>query len=135
MPALNPFFARSMEMVMNDGLGRIPLLIALCVLATGWCLASLAGCSVTKGVAETRIADGDGKVTLAWDDVANASSYHIYYSEAPGVTKQNGKKIADVSNPHTIKGLTRGKVYYFVITAARKNRESEASEEISFSVE
>jgi fibronectin type 3 domain-containing protein len=122
-------------MIMNYGLGRIPLVIGLCVLATCWCLASLAGCSGTRVVAESKIADGDGKVSLAWDNVADASSYHIYYGEAPGVTKQNGKKIANVSNPHTITGLTRGKVYYFVVTAARKNGESEESEEISFSVE
>ena len=59
----------------------------------------------------------EGQATLSWDNVPNAVSYNIYYSESPGVTKQNGKKIANVTSPYTIKGLKREKVYYFVVTA------------------
>jgi hypothetical protein len=76
----------------------------------------------------------EGKVTLAWDNVPNAVSYNIYWSESPGVTKQNGKKIANVTNPYTITGLKRGQTYYFVVTALSRSGESRESEEISFSV-
>lgn len=76
----------------------------------------------------------EGPVTLTWDNVPNAVSYNIYWRESPGVTKQNGKKIANVANPYTIKGLNRGKIYYFVVTAVTHSGESKESEELSFSV-
>jgi fibronectin type 3 domain-containing protein len=73
-------------------------------------------------------------VTLAWDDVPGAVSYNIYWSDSPGVTRQHGKKIANVTNPYTITGLKRGQTYYFVVTAVSRTEESSESEEISFSV-
>lgn len=76
----------------------------------------------------------EGQATLAWDNVPNAVSYNIYWTESPGVTKQKGKKIANVSNPYTIKGLRRGQTYYFVVTAVSPSGESKESEEVSFSV-
>jgi acyl-CoA thioesterase-1 len=73
-------------------------------------------------------------VTLAWDDVPNATLYNIYWSDSPGVTKLNGKKISNVENPHTIRGLKPG-TYYFVVTAVNEFGESTESEEFSFSVD
>ena len=73
-------------------------------------------------------------VTLAWDNVPEAVSYNIYWSDSPGVSKQNGNKIANVTNPYTVKGLTRGQTYYFVVTAVSHSGESNESEEISLSV-
>jgi fibronectin type 3 domain-containing protein len=76
----------------------------------------------------------EGPVTLTWENVPNAVSYNIYWSESPGVTKQKGTKIANVPNPYTIKGLKRRKTYYFVVTAVSNSGESKESEEFSFSV-
>jgi fibronectin type 3 domain-containing protein len=73
-------------------------------------------------------------VTLAWDNVPNAVAYNIYWSESPGVTKQNGKKIANVTNPYTFKGLKQGQTYYVVVTAVGQSGESKESDELSFSV-
>jgi len=73
-------------------------------------------------------------VALGWNDVANATSYNIYYSDKPGVTKKNGIKISNVKNPHKITGLKKGKKYYFVVTAVNASAESKESEEVSFSV-
>jgi fibronectin type 3 domain-containing protein len=73
-------------------------------------------------------------VTLAWDNVPNAASYNIYWSDKPGVTRQNGTKIADVQNPYKMKGLKKGKKYYFVVTAVNASGESQASAEFSFTV-
>ena len=73
-------------------------------------------------------------VTLAWDDVPNATSYNIYWSDKPGVTKKNGTKISNVKNPHKITGLKKGEKYYFVVTAINASGESKESEEFSFTV-
>jgi hypothetical protein len=73
-------------------------------------------------------------VTLAWDEVPNATSYNIYWSDMPGVTKKNGTKIADVKNPHKITGLKKGNIYYFVVTAVNASGESKESEELSLTV-
>ena len=79
--------------------------------------------------------DEDGWVKITWTEVPNAISYNIYWNDSPGVTKHNGKKISNVKSPHTIKGLKRGTTYYFVVTAANAFRESQVSEEISFTVD
>ena len=75
-----------------------------------------------------------GNVTLAWDNVPNATSYNIYWKDSPGVTKLNGKKISNVNNPHTIKGLKPG-TFYFVVTAVNESGESAESAEFSISVD
>jgi fibronectin type 3 domain-containing protein len=75
---------------------------------------------------------GKAQATLAWDSVPDAISYNIYWRNRRGVTKQNGKKIENVSNPHTMKNLVPGKTYYLVVTAVGKDGESSISEEISY---
>lgn len=76
----------------------------------------------------------EGPVILRWDNVPNAISYNMYWSESPGVTRKNGKKIANVANPYTITWLKAGKTYYFVVTAVGSTGESKESREMSFSV-
>jgi len=76
----------------------------------------------------------DGQATLSWDSVAGAESYNIYWRGSPGVNRQNGTKISKATSPYTLKGLERGKTYYFVITAVKGNSESKESAEISFKV-
>lgn len=83
---------------------------------------------------ETKKQLPDGSVTLTWENVPDAVSYNIYWSESPGVTRRNGNKIANVTNPYTMKGLRSGKTYYFVVTAVSNSGESKESEELSFSV-
>ena len=83
---------------------------------------------------ETKKQVSEGPVTLTWENVPDAVSYNIYWSESPGVTKRNGNKIANVTNPYTMKGLGSGKTYYFVVTAVSNSGESKESEELSFSV-
>jgi len=73
-------------------------------------------------------------ITLAWDDVPNATSYNIYWSDSPKVTKQNGIKIEKVTNPYKMKDLKIGGKYYFIVTAVNESGESKASEEFSFTV-
>jgi fibronectin type 3 domain-containing protein len=72
---------------------------------------------------------------LAWDSVPGAIYYNVYLSQSPGVTRQTGRKIGNVSNPHTLTGLTAGAAYYVVITAVSESGESKESEELSFTAQ
>ena len=74
----------------------------------------------------------NAQVTLTWDNVSGATAYNIYWRNQPGVTKDNGQKISNVKNPHTLKDLLPGKTYYLVVTAVSKSGESSVSEEISY---
>jgi fibronectin type 3 domain-containing protein len=73
-------------------------------------------------------------VTLQWNEVPNATSYNIYWSDKPGVAKKNGTKISNVKSPYKITGLKKGKTYYFVVTAVNASAESKESQEISYAV-
>ena len=42
---------------------------------------------------------GDNQVTLAWNAVAGATGYNVYWSTAPGVTTANGTEITGTWNP------------------------------------
>ena len=76
----------------------------------------------------------EDQVTVSWDNVPKAVSYNVYWSHSPGVTRQSGMKIVNVTNPYTFKGLERGKIYYFVVTAVADSIESKESDELSFEV-
>jgi len=73
---------------------------------------------------------GVDQVKLAWDRVAGARSYNIYWSTSPEVTKDNGKKIPNVTNPYLFKGVRKATIYYFVVTAVNEKGESAVSKEI-----
>jgi hypothetical protein len=75
---------------------------------------------------------GGDQVKLAWDSVPGARSYNIYWSTSPKVTKDNGKKIPNVTNPYIFKGLRKATTYYFVVTAVNEQGESEVSTEIPY---
>jgi hypothetical protein len=77
----------------------------------------------------------EGQATILWDNVPNGISYNIYYGESPGVTKQNGIKIANVTSPYKVKGLKPEKVYYFVVTSVTNSGESMESPELSIKAE
>ncbi|MBA5249233.1 MAG: DUF1566 domain-containing protein, partial [Gammaproteobacteria bacterium] len=83
---------------------------------------------------------GNNKVTLLWDSVNGADKYNIYYAEQTFAT------INDLSNYASLTGgtlipnltatskkivLTNGTKYYFVLTALKDNKESDASSEVS----
>lgn len=78
-------------------------------------------------VTATTSAPATKQLTLAWDAVASATSYNLYWSTVPGVTPANGTKISGVSSPYTHTGLAAGTTYYYVVTAVDSTSESSAS--------
>ncbi|OGW41339.1 MAG: hypothetical protein A2010_06925 [Nitrospirae bacterium GWD2_57_9] len=77
-------------------------------------------------------APGSGQGLLKWDAVSNASSYSISQSTASGVTPATGSRTDMFGFPQvTLKGLTNGTTYYFVVTARNSYGESTASAQVS----
>ena len=85
--------------------------------------------------AETAESSGNKQVILSWGFVPQADSYNVYWSASPGVNRQNGNKISNITDTTTtIKGLKAGTTYYFVVTTVKGSAESRESEELSFTV-
>lgn len=80
---------------------------------------------------------GNASVTLSWNSVAGATSYHIYYATEANIisknisTFQNGTWVKNVTMPYIISNLQNNKTYYFVVTAVNSSQESLQSTEIS----
>jgi hypothetical protein len=93
---------------------------------------SLTGCIQTTNNIPSASTFMSGKVTLLWNDIPGASSYNIYVSSSPGVTKLNCFKIPNVTNPFKFDQLEPGKTYYFIVTVINGSGESEGSKELSY---
>jgi hypothetical protein len=74
---------------------------------------------------------GDKQVTIDWGVVSDATSYNIYWSTTPGVTKANGTKITDVAIPYIHTGRTNVTKYYYVVTSVNSYGESNESAEVN----
>jgi len=67
---------------------------------------------------------GTQQVTFTWDKASKATSYNVYLSSSPGVTKSNGIKISTRKNYLTIKGVKPGTTYYYIVSPVRNLKES-----------
>src|SRR3990172_8459936 len=54
---------------------------------------------------------GDGQVTVSWNSVENSTSYNIYWSTTPGVSKSGTKIPVSTATSYTHTGLTNGNPY------------------------
>jgi hypothetical protein len=80
----------------------------------------------------TKATSGDNQVTITWNAVTGATSYTLYWSNSPGVSKATPNKISTLyDNSYTHTGLTNGTPYYYVITASDTCGESPVSNEAS----
>ncbi|MBM3210709.1 DUF499 domain-containing protein [Candidatus Poribacteria bacterium] len=73
----------------------------------------------------------DKQITVEWSAIPNATSYNIYWSSEPNVSKTTSQKTSGVTSPHTIRNLENGTTYYLIITAENSYGESESSEVIN----
>lgn len=74
---------------------------------------------------------GDHQVTVDWRDSFGATSYNIYWSNTPGVTKATGTKIEGATAPYVHAGLTNSTTYYYVVTAVNDGGEGLESVQVS----
>ena len=70
-------------------------------------------------------------MTLTWTAVTGATSYNIYWSTLPNVTKTIGAATEGLLTLTTTVTLINGTKYYFVVTAVNANGESMESNELS----
>lgn len=73
---------------------------------------------------------GDGRVQLFWTGVAGATAYHVYWKTAHGVSNSD-TRIADVTSPFVLTGLTNDTPYYFVVTAVISGTDQAVSREVA----
>jgi hypothetical protein len=59
----------------------------------------------------------DSQATISFGAVKDAASYNLYYGQSPTGLTASGSKVVGVNSPYTVKGLTNGNTYYFVVTA------------------
>ena len=79
-------------------------------------------------------ADGiyqDGSLELSWDPVLGASSYTLYYSTTPGVSRDTAAHLSGVKPPFSHQELGHQVKYYYRIAASNIDGESALSEERS----
>ncbi len=71
--------------------------------------------------------EANHQVTLSWPDVAEATSYNLYWSELPNPTRTTATKIENVTSPYIHAGLDNTKSYYYFLSAISPSGESGAS--------
>lgn len=63
------------------------------------------------------VSAGVGEATVTWDSVAGATAYDLYWSTESITDLSAATKVADVTSPHTLTGLTNGTQYHVVVRA------------------
>ena len=81
-----------------------------------------------------RLTAGNGQVAASWTAVSGASRYTLYHSQS-SITDVTASGVTAVANltatSHTVRGLTNGRTYYFVVRASNAGGDSAASDEAS----
>jgi hypothetical protein len=73
---------------------------------------------------------GPNELSISWDSVANANSYNIYWTTAPGANKTSSR-LSGITAPNFIHtGRNTGTTYYYVVTAVNDFGESGESVEV-----
>ena len=102
-----------------------------CILVITW----ITGCSLRESTIPTESISSNNKVTLSWEEIPGATSYNVYLSTKPKLSKYNSTRIQNADNPITITDLEPGTTYYFIVTAVDDFGEGQNSKEIAYQVE
>ena len=116
---------------MGNKIYHLAIIIFYCIWSL-WAIMSLSGCNQTTKNIPSASTPMSGKVTLLWKKIPGATSYNVYVSETPEVTRLSGSKISNATNSLLINQLEPGKTYYFVVTVVNEQGESEESKELSY---
>lgn len=74
-----------------------------------------------------------GQATVSWTASSLATSYNVYWSTSPSVSKASGTKVTGATSGDALSGLAGGTTYYVVVTAVNASGESvESSPAASF---
>jgi outer membrane protein OmpA-like peptidoglycan-associated protein len=117
---------------MNGKNNHLAIIFCFYFIWSLWAVMSMSGCNQTSKNIPPASALISGNVILIWNEIPEATSYNVYMSQLPGVTKRNGFKIPNVTNPVKITELEPGKTYYFVLTVVNGSGESRESKELSY---
>lgn len=74
---------------------------------------------------------GDAQISFAFNTVAGASNYTLYYDTTPGVTPLTGTPVPMPATPFTLTALSNGTTYYAVATYTDASGESAPSAQVS----
>jgi YHS domain-containing protein len=118
-------------MLMGNKIYHLAIIIFYCIWSL-WAIMSLSGCNQTTKNIPSASTPMSGKVTLLWNEIPGATSYNVYVSETPEVTRFSGSKISNATNSLLINQLEPGKTYYFVVTVVNEQGEREESKELSY---
>lgn len=77
------------------------------------------------------VVSGSSELVISWNSVEGATSYNVYWSTTPGVSKINTKKAGITSTNYVHSGLINSTTYYYVVTAVSSYGESSESAEVS----
>jgi len=77
-------------------------------------------------------AQTEGKLTVDWDAVSDATGYYVYRAESRGSAKADYTQVADVTSPpYTDVGLDDNQQYFYRVTSENQNGESDLSAEVN----
>lgn len=112
------------------------LVLSACGSGSGSGGGGLAGGGATvlaslQTVQNPTVTAGNASVTIQWSPVVGATSYDIYWSNTPGVTKETGNRLPNASSPFLHSGLANGTTYYYVISATGPDGEVALSAQLS----
>ena len=69
----------------------------------------------------------NGTVGLDWTRDSSAKSYHIYWSNSPGVTPASGQRLESTEPSFVHRGLTNGMTYHYLVAVVTEAGESKLS--------
>jgi len=82
---------------MGNKIYHLAIIIFYCIWSL-WAIMSLSGCNQTTKNIPSASTPMSGRVTLLWKKIPVATSYNVYVSETPGVTRLSGSKISNATN-------------------------------------